>query len=109
MILGSFYVASALQLILSLYVMSFWFKKSTKSSLLSPAWFIPVVGNLIVPLSGAFINAPKDMLLFSIGCFFWIILSAMIMHWWAFAFPLCAFSIASFDLLLINLSIFMDF
>lgn len=22
----------------------------------------------------------------------------MIMHWWAFAFPLCAFSIASFDL-----------
>lgn len=57
-------MASALQLILSLYVMSFWFKKSTKSSLLSPAWFIPVVGNLIVPLSGAFINAPKDMLLF---------------------------------------------
>ncbi|MBS4268752.1 hypothetical protein CVU3613_02095 [Campylobacter vulpis] len=65
MILGSFYVASALQLILSLYVMSFWFRESMKSSLLSPAWFIPVVGNLIVPLSGTFINAPKDMLLFS--------------------------------------------
>ena len=59
-ILGSFYVASALQLILSLYVMSFWFKESMKT----PAWFIPIVGNLIVPLSGAFINAPKDMLLF---------------------------------------------
>ncbi|MEB2799153.1 SLAC1 anion channel family protein [Campylobacter upsaliensis] len=169
-ILESFYVASALQLILSLYVMSFWFRESMKSSLLSPAWFIPVVGNLIVPLSGAFINAPKDMLLFffCIGCFFWIILSAMIMQrlifeqsletkfiptlfifiappsifvldfhslfqthsilslmvyfialffvllliflskifsklsfapsWWAFTFPLCAFSIASFDL-----------
>ncbi|MEB2831043.1 hypothetical protein Q9Q41_02530 [Campylobacter upsaliensis] len=60
-ILGIFYVASALQLILSLYVMSFWFKESMKT----PAWFIPIVGNLIVPLSGAFINAPKDMLLFS--------------------------------------------
>lgn len=81
-ILGLFYVASVLQLFLSLYVMSFWFRESMKSSLLSPAWFIPIVGNLIVPLSGALIHAPKDMLLFffAIGCFFWIILSALIMQ-----------------------------
>ena len=81
-ILGLFYVASALQLLLSLYVMSFWFKESMKSALLSPAWFIPIVGNLIVPLSGGLINAPKELLLFffSIGCFFWILLSAMIMQ-----------------------------
>ncbi|KAA8708507.1 SLAC1 anion channel family protein [Helicobacter canis] len=81
-ILGLFYVASALQLVLSLYVMSFWFRESMKSALLSPAWFIPIVGNLIVPLSGGLINAPKELLLFffSIGCFFWILLSAMIMQ-----------------------------
>ncbi|STO97927.1 C4-dicarboxylate transporter/malic acid transport protein [Helicobacter canis] len=81
-ILGLFYVASALQLVLSLYVMSFWFKESMKSALLSPAWFIPIVGNLIVPLSGGLIIAPKELLLFffSIGCFFWILLSAMIMQ-----------------------------
>ncbi|WP_289769416.1 SLAC1 anion channel family protein [Helicobacter bilis] len=81
-ILGLFYVASALQLVLSLYVMSFWFKESMKSALLSPAWFIPIVGNLIVPLSGGLINTPKELLLFffSIGCFFWILLSAMIMQ-----------------------------
>ncbi len=81
-ILGLFYVASALQLILSLYVMSFWFKESMKTALLSPAWFIPIVCNLIVPLSGGLINAPKELLLFffSIGCFFWILLSAMIMQ-----------------------------
>lgn len=35
-----------------------------KSALLSPAWFIPIVGNLIVPLSGGLINAPKELLLF---------------------------------------------
>lgn len=81
-ILGLFYVASVLQLVLSLYVMSFWFKESMKTTLLSPAWFIPIVGNLIVPLSGGLINAPKELLLFffSIGCFFWILLSAMIMQ-----------------------------
>lgn len=81
-ILGLFYVASALQLLLSLYVMSFWFKESMKTALLSPAWFIPIVGNLIVPLSGGLIDAPKELLLFffSIGCFFWILLSAMIMQ-----------------------------
>ncbi|TLE07650.1 hypothetical protein [Helicobacter bilis] len=42
-ILGLFYAASALQLLLSLYVMSFWFKESMKTALLSPAWFIPIL------------------------------------------------------------------
>lgn len=81
-VLGLFYIASALQLVLSLYVMSFWFRESMKSTLLSPAWFIPIVGNLVVPLSGSLIFASKDLLLFffSVGCFFWIILGAMIMQ-----------------------------
>lgn len=35
-----------------------------------------------MPLSGGLIDAPKELLLFffSIGCFFWILLSAMIMQ-----------------------------
>ncbi len=36
-----FYSASILQLVIALYVISFWFKNSMKNNLLSPAWFIP--------------------------------------------------------------------
>lgn len=102
-----FYLAAALQLGFSLYVMRFWFKNPMKMTLLSPAWFIPIVGNLIVPVSGVkllesyelmrwqgalalgadtmqnplLLAPPTDMLLFffSIGCFFWLILCALVM------------------------------
>ena len=102
-----FYLAAALQLGFSLYVMRFWFKNPMKMSLLSPAWFIPIVGNLIVPVSGVkllesydfmreqgaltssvdsvrdlfLLAPPTDMLLFffSIGCFFWLVLCVLVM------------------------------
>lgn len=59
-----FYSASILQLVIALYVISFWFKNSMKNNLLSPAWFIPIVGNLIIPLAAHTINAPKEIMLF---------------------------------------------
>ena len=165
----AFYVSAFLQLFLSVFVINFWFGNAMKRHLLSPAWFIPIVGNLIVPLAGhsAKINPEFSLLFFAIGCFFWLILTALItsrlifeesleskflptlfifiappsifvvdfvalfgghsalslvayfvalffmllmlslskvftrlnfaLSWWAFTFPLCAFSIASFE------------
>ena len=77
-----FYIASILQLLTSIYVISFWFKNSMKNHLLSPAWFIPIVGNLIVPLAANSIGVSKDIMLFffSIGCFFWVILTSLVLH-----------------------------
>ena len=165
----TFFISAFLQLILSIYVINFWFDNAMKRHLLSPAWFIPIVGNLIVPLAGhsAKISPEFSLLFFAIGCFFWLILTALItsrlifeesldskflptlfifiappsifvvdfvalfgghsalslvayfvalffmllmlslskvftrlnfaLSWWAFTFPLCAFSIASFE------------
>lgn len=165
----AFYVSAFLQLFLSIYVINFWFSNAMKRHLLNPAWFIPIVGNLIVPLAGhsAKISPEFSLLFFAIGCFFWLILTALItsrlifeesleskflptlfifiappsifvvdfvalfgghsalslvayfvalffmllmlslskvfahlnfaLSWWAFTFPLCAFSIASFE------------
>lgn len=75
-----FYPAAFLQLILSLYVISFWFNNAMKKQILSPAWFIPIVGNLIVPLASHYAKISFDISLFffAVGCFFWLILSALI-------------------------------
>ncbi len=73
-----FYLSSFLQLILSIYVINFWFSNAMKKHLLSPAWFIPIVGNLIVPLAGAKISPEFSLFFFSVGCFFWLILTALI-------------------------------
>ena len=47
----------------------------------NPAWFIPIVGNLIVPIAGVGIWDNTILIFyFSIGIFFWIILFAIILN-----------------------------
>ena len=56
---------------------------------LNPAWFIPVVGNIIVPLAGVHL-APVEIswFFFSIGVVFWIVLLAVVMYRLFFHAPL---------------------
>lgn len=63
-----FYLSSFLQLILSIYVINFWFSNAMKKHLLSPAWFIPIVGNLIVPLAGHSAKITPEFSLFFLFC-----------------------------------------
>ncbi|MFX4155809.1 C4-dicarboxylate ABC transporter, partial [Aliarcobacter butzleri] len=47
----------------------------------NPAWFIPIVGNLIVPLAGVgIVDNTILYFYFSIGIFFWINLFAIILN-----------------------------
>lgn len=87
--LGLFYFGAFLQLVFSLYVVRFWFVNEMQQKMANPAWFIPIVGNLIVPLAGMSLNLqnqnesliPLEILIFyfGMGSFFWILLNAALL------------------------------
>lgn len=74
-----FYFALAIQSFLTLYVVSFWINKNMLISHSNPAWFIPIVGNLVVVI------ASKESSLFlwyyfSVGMFFWVVLFTIVFY-----------------------------
>jgi tellurite resistance protein len=83
-------VGAALHLAFTLMTMSAWIHHSHfEINHLNPAWFIPVVGNIIVPVLGVKV-APAEIswFFFSVGLVFWIILFAVVMYRLFFHAPL---------------------
>lgn len=75
-------VGTLLHLVLTLYVLSSWIHH-TKYEIahLNPAWFIPVVGNILVPIAGVHhASAEVSWFFFSLGLFFWPVLTAIIFY-----------------------------
>lgn len=73
---------SALHLVLTLHVMTQWMHHSKFEIVhLNPAWFIPVVGNILVPIAGVS-HAPAEIswFFFSIGLLFWPVLLTIIFY-----------------------------
>lgn len=83
-------VGIVLHLGFTLFVIDRWlFKTQFKLPQITPAWFIPVVGNIIVPVVGVH-YAPSDVnwFFFSIGFLFWIVLLTIVLYRMFFAEPL---------------------
>jgi len=75
-------IGSLLHLVLTLYVLSSWVHHDRyEIAHLNPAWFIPVVGNILVPIAGVH-HAPADIswFFFSLGLFFWPVLTAILFY-----------------------------
>lgn len=84
MMIGQFFwtLGAGIQLVLTIIIMSNWIHhEKWQVNHMSPAWFIPVVGNIIVPL-GTPLYAPLELgwFFFSIGIVFWIILQAIVFY-----------------------------
>lgn len=73
---------STLHLGLTLYVLSSWMHHAKyEITHLNPAWFIPVVGNVLVPIAGMQHGIPEvSWFFFSLGLFFWPVLTAIIFY-----------------------------
>ena len=69
-------LGAAGHLLLTLAVMASWLSRTHyEIAHFNPAWFIPVVGNILVPIAGIHF-APADLswFFFAIGLLFWIVL-----------------------------------
>jgi tellurite resistance protein len=69
------------QLALTLYVLSAWIGRPTFGMQhVTPAWFIPVVGMVAVPLAGTTFGASEvSWFFFSVGLVFWVALLPMVL------------------------------
>jgi len=76
-----FYIGAGLHLFFTFYTIKFWINNNLEVVHSNPAWFIPIVGNLIVPIAGVgFVNDSVLYFYYSIGIFFWIILFSIILN-----------------------------
>ncbi|MBT24937.1 SLAC1 anion channel family protein [Thalassobius sp. S69A] len=79
-----------LQGALTIAVVSGWIgARSFQTGQLSPAWFIPAVGNVIVPIAGVPLGHPEISWYFmSVGLIFWVVLMTLVMNRLIFHDPL---------------------
>lgn len=66
---------------LTFYVIHRWLNHDFQITHINPAWFIPVVGNIIIPIAGVqhgFVEL--SWFFFSIGMVFWLVLKAIVMY-----------------------------
>jgi tellurite resistance protein len=83
-------VAALLHLCFTLYVVSAWIHRTgIELGHVNPAWFIPVVGNVLLPISGVrFYSAEVSWFFFSVGVVFWLVLFTIVMYRLFFHAPL---------------------
>ena len=75
------YPGTLLHFYLTMHTISFWINQNQQLDHSNPAWFIPIVGNVLIPVGGiGFASLGILTYFFSIGIFFWIILFAVILN-----------------------------
>lgn len=87
---GVWLAGTALQGVLALSVIGSWIgHRPFAQGQLTPAWFIPAVGNVIVPIAGAKLGYIEvSWLFFSGGLIFWVVLLTLVMNRLMFHDPL---------------------
>ncbi|ANB02765.1 SLAC1 anion channel family protein [Ectothiorhodospira sp. BSL-9] len=84
-------VGTTLHFMATVYLLGRWITQSHEINMINPAWFIPVVGNLLVPVGGVPLGfVETSWFFFSIGMIFWIILFTIVFYRIVFHNPLPA-------------------
>lgn len=75
------WTGTVLHTVLMFHTIKFWIQDNFEIKFMNPAWFIPVVGNILVPIAGVkYMTTDFSFIYFSIGFFFWIILFAIFLN-----------------------------
>lgn len=89
-------------LFLTLYTLTVWVQHSHfEIHHANPSWFIPILGNLVVPVAGV-VHAPVSVnwFFFSVGLFFWVLLFAVLLNRLIFHHPIPDKLIPTFSILM---------
>ena len=74
-------VGAALQLILAVSIVNLWITRNVDITHTSPAWFIPVVGNIVVPQAGVPLGFVElSWFFFAVGIVFWLVLFTIVLY-----------------------------
>jgi len=75
------FMGAAVHLGFTLYIISFWIRNNFEIIHSNPAWFIPIVGNVIIPIVGVDILGSEAMVFFfAVGIFFWVVLFTVMFY-----------------------------
>lgn len=74
-------LGAALQFVFTLFVVNQWvYNPEIPIHTANPAWYIPAVGNIIVPISGVYFGYSEvSWFFFAVGIGFWVVLTAVIL------------------------------
>ncbi len=76
-----FIFGAVFHIFFTFYTIKYWIDNNLEMQHSNPAWFIPIVGNLIVPIaSNGYFNDSVLYFYFAIGIFFWIVLFSIILN-----------------------------
>lgn len=72
---------SALHLLLALLLIRRWVLQAQDERVMTPAWFIPVVGNILIPVAGVPLGYPGwSAFFFSVGLMLWLAFFVIALH-----------------------------
>ncbi|MBB1125104.1 SLAC1 anion channel family protein [Thiospirillum jenense] len=75
------FIGATLHALFTFYIFSYWIKRNFEIQHANPAWFIPIVGNVIIPIVGVdLVGSTIATFFFVVGIFFWIILLTIVLY-----------------------------
>lgn len=75
------FIAATSHLIIAVLVMAQWCRRNHEIQHSNPAWFIPVVGNIVAPIGGVLYGFPEySWFFFSVGVVFWLVLFPILLN-----------------------------
>ncbi|MEF7616974.1 SLAC1 anion channel family protein [Aquincola sp. MAHUQ-54] len=75
------WVGAAMHLAFAITLIRRWILHAQDESVLTPAWFIPVVGNILVPVGGVPLGYVEiSWFFFSVGLVFWLAFFTIVLH-----------------------------
>jgi tellurite resistance protein len=95
------WIGAWLHLFFTFSVLKFWIRHQFDVKMISPAWFIPIVGNVLVPVAGVdVVNEYINLFFFTLGIFYWIVLFTIVTYRMIFHHPMPKKLIPTFFILI---------